>query len=281
MSDYFQKFGKLDDVRIIYDKVENCPRGFGFILFNDRVSAIKVFEKGEIHEVNGYNIECRPTLLREELQQCKDDESVQSASQTLPLPLQTQHQQAFHSYGHPLPQVMDFREQVHFGSLQQQLPVPLINQYSNCQPSQPGFFDASNFVLEPPTDRNRAKSGIEKVVSSLFDDEDEELEMLSKENDKCTRSMAAGRFNKSPEQDKQSALTMSTNESRQGIGKIVRSLRTTSDSFNLFSTDQNEFILPVQRKDVISKRQEVLAGKKRAPGQSSRFRANPNFGRKN
>lgn len=53
MSNYFSQFGEIEDVRVIKNKEENIMRGFGFVLFYDRVSYNRVFENGEIHTVNG------------------------------------------------------------------------------------------------------------------------------------------------------------------------------------------------------------------------------------
>lgn len=58
-------------MRIIRDKVENKPRGFGFILFKSRKGVENVFRDGDIHQVKTAVIECRKTLLRGELKKIK------------------------------------------------------------------------------------------------------------------------------------------------------------------------------------------------------------------
>lgn len=68
MESYFKQFGDIEDVRIIRDKEENVMRGFGFVLFKDRLSYNRVFEHGEIHQIKGKDVECRRVLLRDELQ---------------------------------------------------------------------------------------------------------------------------------------------------------------------------------------------------------------------
>lgn len=51
LKDYFSKFGPIEEIRIIKDKKGKSLRGFGFVLFYDRVSYLKVFEQGEVHLV--------------------------------------------------------------------------------------------------------------------------------------------------------------------------------------------------------------------------------------
>lgn len=50
LSKYFSRFGQIEDVRIIKD------RGFGFVLFSDRVGYIKVFEEGDFHMIKGKQV---------------------------------------------------------------------------------------------------------------------------------------------------------------------------------------------------------------------------------
>ena len=56
LKDYFSQFGEIEEVRIIKNKEENVMRGFGFILFYDRVSYNKVFELSETHKINGRQV---------------------------------------------------------------------------------------------------------------------------------------------------------------------------------------------------------------------------------
>ena len=71
---YFARFGAIEDVRIIKDKEVGTLRGFGFILFQDRLGYIRVFEEGDFHVIRGKQVatsnkvECRKVLLRDELQ---------------------------------------------------------------------------------------------------------------------------------------------------------------------------------------------------------------------
>lgn len=54
---YFAQFGGIEEVRIIKDKEVGTNRGFGFVLFSDRISYIKVFEQGDFHLINGKQVE--------------------------------------------------------------------------------------------------------------------------------------------------------------------------------------------------------------------------------
>lgn len=53
---YFSQFGQIEEVRIIKDKEVGTIRGFGFVLFQDRVSYIRVFEQGDFHLINGKQV---------------------------------------------------------------------------------------------------------------------------------------------------------------------------------------------------------------------------------
>jgi RNA recognition motif-containing protein len=56
LRDYFKHFGAIEDVRIIKNKEIGTLRGFGFILFYDRVSFIRVFEQGDHHVIKGKQV---------------------------------------------------------------------------------------------------------------------------------------------------------------------------------------------------------------------------------
>lgn len=53
---YFAKYGDIEDVRIIKDKEAGTMRGFGFILFHDRIGYIRVFEEGDFHVIKGKQV---------------------------------------------------------------------------------------------------------------------------------------------------------------------------------------------------------------------------------
>lgn len=53
LREHFVKFGDIEEIRIIKNKEENVMRGFGFVLFVDRIGYIRVFEEGASHVVKG------------------------------------------------------------------------------------------------------------------------------------------------------------------------------------------------------------------------------------
>lgn len=53
---YFARFGEIEEVRIIKDKEVGTMRGFGFVLFQDRIGYIKVFEEGDFHLIKGKQV---------------------------------------------------------------------------------------------------------------------------------------------------------------------------------------------------------------------------------
>lgn len=53
LREYFSQFGDIEDERIIKNKEEGTMRGFGFVLFYDRVSYLRVFEQGDHHVIKG------------------------------------------------------------------------------------------------------------------------------------------------------------------------------------------------------------------------------------
>lgn len=56
LRSYFEQFGQIEDVRIIKNKEVGTLRGFGFVLFYDRVSYIRVFEQGDHHLIKGKEV---------------------------------------------------------------------------------------------------------------------------------------------------------------------------------------------------------------------------------
>ena len=56
LHEYFIKFGEIIEIRVIKDKIDNIPKGFGFVLFKDKHALKKVLEKGLTHIVNGCKV---------------------------------------------------------------------------------------------------------------------------------------------------------------------------------------------------------------------------------
>ena len=53
---YFSRFGMIEEVRIIKDREIGTLRGFGFILFQDRIGSLRVFEEGDFHVIKGKQV---------------------------------------------------------------------------------------------------------------------------------------------------------------------------------------------------------------------------------
>lgn len=71
MVNYFKRFGEIDDFRLIKEKKKNRDQKvYGFVLFKYKES-LRELEKHDLrHEIKeGVFLECKPTLLREELKE--------------------------------------------------------------------------------------------------------------------------------------------------------------------------------------------------------------------
>lgn len=67
---YFSKYGEIENLRVIHEKRKNgTQKNFAFILFKDKFSLKKSIEKSTFHKVGGFDVECKPTKLREELKE--------------------------------------------------------------------------------------------------------------------------------------------------------------------------------------------------------------------
>ena len=67
---FFEKFGELEDMRVIVDQKKNKTKRYGFVLYKERSSLQEVVKLGTELEISpGIVIECKQTLLREELKQ--------------------------------------------------------------------------------------------------------------------------------------------------------------------------------------------------------------------
>jgi RNA recognition motif-containing protein len=67
LTKYFTKYGEVEETRIIHDPQKIKSKGFGFVLFSDGEALTKVLNEGHTHTIEGHTIDCRPTMLREEL----------------------------------------------------------------------------------------------------------------------------------------------------------------------------------------------------------------------
>ena len=79
IQDFFGKFGELEDVRVIIDqKKTKKKKKYGFVLFKEKAPLSEVEKLGSKIEIApGVIIDCKQTLLREELKQKQLQESDQ------------------------------------------------------------------------------------------------------------------------------------------------------------------------------------------------------------
>lgn len=61
---YFEKFGRITDVVVMYDNNTNRPRGFGFITFDSEEVVEKLMQKSH-HELCGKRVEIKKAVPRE------------------------------------------------------------------------------------------------------------------------------------------------------------------------------------------------------------------------
>ena len=81
---YFSKFGEVEDTRVIHEqKKKNKTKNFGFVLFKGIKGMENVLAEGEIHILAGVEVECKPTLLKEELKQIQQKNAEMLKEQNL------------------------------------------------------------------------------------------------------------------------------------------------------------------------------------------------------
>ncbi|XP_077215386.1 heterogeneous nuclear ribonucleoprotein 1-like [Tasmannia lanceolata] len=61
---YFEKFGRITDVVVMYDSSTHRPRGFGFITFDSEETVDKVMEKS-FHELNDKQVEVKRAVPKD------------------------------------------------------------------------------------------------------------------------------------------------------------------------------------------------------------------------
>lgn len=67
LEDYFHQYGEIRTTRIIYKQDSKASRGFGFIIFKDRMSAQAVIDRREDHYIKGKWVDCKSAILRQEM----------------------------------------------------------------------------------------------------------------------------------------------------------------------------------------------------------------------
>jgi len=64
-TEYFGKFGRVEDAVVMYDQQNRRPRGFGFITFAEEEAVEAVFAKGVIHILHEKEIEIKRAIPRD------------------------------------------------------------------------------------------------------------------------------------------------------------------------------------------------------------------------
>ncbi|XP_051897071.1 heterogeneous nuclear ribonucleoprotein A3 isoform X2 [Pristis pectinata] len=67
LRDYFEKYGKIENIEVMTDRGSGKKRGFAFVTFDDHDSVDKIVVQ-KYHTVNGHNCEVRKALSRQEMQ---------------------------------------------------------------------------------------------------------------------------------------------------------------------------------------------------------------------
>lgn len=57
-KEYFAQFGTIEDVVVMYDQATNRPRGFGFVTFESEEAVDRVFQVGDMHELQDKKVWC-------------------------------------------------------------------------------------------------------------------------------------------------------------------------------------------------------------------------------
>jgi RNA-binding protein Musashi len=67
MKDYFEEFGEVTEVQLMFDRNTNRHRGFGFVSFKDEEPADKVCSI-QFHDIRGKRVEVKVAQTKEEMQ---------------------------------------------------------------------------------------------------------------------------------------------------------------------------------------------------------------------
>ena len=66
MRKFFEKFGEVDDALVVFDKICNKSRGFGFVTMKDPLRTEQIL-KNQPHIIDGKLVECRIAVSKEEM----------------------------------------------------------------------------------------------------------------------------------------------------------------------------------------------------------------------
>ena len=63
LRDYFAKFGKVDQVQVMYNRETNKSRGFGFVTFESEETVESVLREKRMHEIDNKSVRAQLILL--------------------------------------------------------------------------------------------------------------------------------------------------------------------------------------------------------------------------
>lgn len=74
LSNYFCKFGKLEQCIILKEKLTMKSRGFGFIIFTNEISVKNLLSESNCHFINGKKVECKQAVCKDNLSDLQDSD---------------------------------------------------------------------------------------------------------------------------------------------------------------------------------------------------------------
>lgn len=68
--EHFEAYGEIEHLRVIHEKRKNgSQKNFAFVLYKHKDSLQRSIEVSMLHNIKGFEVDCKPTKLREELKQ--------------------------------------------------------------------------------------------------------------------------------------------------------------------------------------------------------------------
>lgn len=65
--EYFEQFGSIEDVVVMYDQTTQRPRGFGFVTFESEEAVDRVFTIGDMHELQEKKVEIKRAVPKDSM----------------------------------------------------------------------------------------------------------------------------------------------------------------------------------------------------------------------
>jgi hypothetical protein len=81
---YFKKWGKIEECKIYFENTNKKGnyKGYGFILFTKKETMQIVLDNNEYHTIKGCKFQCKPILLKDELNKVKENKKLESIMNT-------------------------------------------------------------------------------------------------------------------------------------------------------------------------------------------------------